>query len=424
MSLALKIKRGFGAIRWVAEVGCAKVLPFKREERPLWFISERGIDARDNGYAFYHYMKDNHPEIRVLYGITEDSPDRKKIDDEDVVPFGSFEHIQALVHADALISTHDYGYTPDMVIFHHLRPFHLFKGVTVFLQHGIIKEYSAWYDAPGCSPDIFITSADQETEFIRKVHHQGKNLRQTGLCRYDTLLEEEPSPSKPEREEASEEPDAKAKSEPRAKSEPGSDSAGVSTGSGLEKGDLGSDFILIMPTWREYIAEDKNVDFTQTHYFKAWNGFLNNPRLLEYLKQTGQKAYFYPHVEMHKYLDKFSKNNSIVYLDAKSADTPYLLRHCSMLVTDFSSVFFDVAYREKPIIFYQFDREEYYSKHYGKGYINNCDFGTVCETEEEAVDAVMHPMTRDCSDFFAFHDTHNCDRVFEEIIKEVNQRKE
>ena len=33
--------------------------PFVKEKS--WVISERGRDARDNGYHFYKYLKKNHP---------------------------------------------------------------------------------------------------------------------------------------------------------------------------------------------------------------------------------------------------------------------------------------------------------------------------------------------------------------------------
>ncbi|MBR5258025.1 MAG: hypothetical protein IKV51_03670, partial [Clostridia bacterium] len=43
--------------------------------RDTWLISERGYDARDNGYCFFRYLRRNHPDIRAVYVITRDSPD-------------------------------------------------------------------------------------------------------------------------------------------------------------------------------------------------------------------------------------------------------------------------------------------------------------------------------------------------------------
>ena len=35
--------------------------------RELWLVCERGNDARDNGYWFYRYLKEKHPEINARY---------------------------------------------------------------------------------------------------------------------------------------------------------------------------------------------------------------------------------------------------------------------------------------------------------------------------------------------------------------------
>ena len=38
-------------------------------KKELWLICEMSEMARDNGYAFYKYMKKNHPEIYTYYAI-------------------------------------------------------------------------------------------------------------------------------------------------------------------------------------------------------------------------------------------------------------------------------------------------------------------------------------------------------------------
>ena len=48
--------------------------------RELWLVCERGNDARDNGYWFYRYLKEEHPEINARYVIETESADRAKIE--------------------------------------------------------------------------------------------------------------------------------------------------------------------------------------------------------------------------------------------------------------------------------------------------------------------------------------------------------
>lgn len=40
-----------------------------------------------------------------------------------------------------------------------------------------------------------------------------------------------------------------------------------------------------------------------------------------------------------------------------------LMMRCKMLVTDYSSVCWDVFYLDKPVVFFQFDREKYEEAH-------------------------------------------------------------
>ena len=87
--------------------------------KDLWIVSERGIDARDNGYHFYKYLKSAHPEINAVYIISKDSPDRKKVVEfGNLVEYGSFKHYLSFILAKVKVSTHIDGYSPDILFFH------------------------------------------------------------------------------------------------------------------------------------------------------------------------------------------------------------------------------------------------------------------------------------------------------------------
>ena len=51
MGVRLKIKRGISAARYIVRIAATNIKISKtlKPFRPLWLISERGIDARDNG---------------------------------------------------------------------------------------------------------------------------------------------------------------------------------------------------------------------------------------------------------------------------------------------------------------------------------------------------------------------------------------
>ena len=114
--------------------------------RGLWLISERGTDARDNGYRFYSYLVSEHPEVNARYVITPGSPDRPLIDKlGGAVNYRSPRHYIMYYAADALISTHVQPAAPDKVIYFRLAQHGLHaRGRQVYLKHGIINNAMDW----------------------------------------------------------------------------------------------------------------------------------------------------------------------------------------------------------------------------------------------------------------------------------------
>lgn len=119
-----------------------RIYSFFYQDRELWLISERGKEARDNGYFFFVWLKKNHPEINAKYIISKDSKDIYKFESwkECIVTYNSLKHLSSIWKAKYLISTHICGYTNDHQFFSKFDgQFHVFKGKKIFLQHGIIR---------------------------------------------------------------------------------------------------------------------------------------------------------------------------------------------------------------------------------------------------------------------------------------------
>jgi len=99
-----------------------------------------------------------------------------------------------------------------------------------------------------------------------------------------------------------------------------------------------------------------------------------------------------------------------------------------MMITDYSSVQFDFAYMEKPMVYYQFDETEVFDKHVGRGYFDyrESGFGEMAETEERLLSLIgeyaesgfmLKPLYRHrIEGFFPLHDNHNCERIYREIV--------
>ena len=354
--------------------------------KDLWIVAERGIDARDNAYHFFKFLCTEHPELNAVYIITDDSPDRDKVASlGEIVRYGSFRHYLCFVLAKVRVSTHIDGYSPDILFFNKFGKFFPDKAKKIFLQHGIIKDDLAFCHAERTNIDMFTCTAVPEFEFVKSNFGYPDGIIQlTGLCRYDNLRK----PEKPTHQ------------------------------------------ILFMPTWRSKLRTCTQSTFEQSEYFKQYNSFLNSEELSALLEEKDYELVFYPHYEVQRFLDSFDSDNSRVKIaDFKNNDVQELLINSDILVTDYSSVFFDFAYMRKPMVFFQYSEEEFRTGHYKEGYFNykRDGFGEIVTTKEAVVNSLRHILENNLipddiyidrmNTFFAFNDSENCKRNYDAICR-------
>lgn len=354
------------------------VLVFRIKKKQIWLISERGTDARDNGWHFYNFMKDNHPEITVKYVIDKKSSDLKKIREEDRIQYRSLRHYFLYITSEKLISTHIMGFSPEFSLFWRLdkKGLIILRGKKIFLQHGITQNYIPIMSKNASKLDLFTCGAKPEYEYVlEKYGYDDSVVKYTGFPRFDSLVSRN------------------------------------------------NKQILVMPTWRRYLKYENN--FKESDYYKAWQSLLNNKDLSKYLKDNNITLVFYPHYEIQKYLKDFHiRCDNIVLAKSDKYDVQQLLKESSILITDYSSVFFDFAYMDKPVIYYQFDYEDFREKHYMEGYYDyfRDGFGPVLKTEDELIDAIINNRWDDkkykkrVNRFFTVKDRSNCERVYREIL--------
>ena len=171
-------------------------------------------------------------------------------------------------------------------------------------------------------------------------------------------------------------------------------------------------------------------ELAASEYVTRWNGILQNRQLIDALNKEGYTLVFYPHFEMQKNIHMFSSiDPAVVIADFAHFDVQQLLKESQLLLTDYSSVFFDVGYMKKTSIYYQFDKEKFCSQHYKAGYFDyeTMGFGEVVQTEEDCIELLVDYLENQCAikkeyearaaSFFELHDTHNCERIYLEIKK-------
>ena len=92
---------------------------------------------------------------------------------------------------------------------------------------------------------------------------------------------------------------------------------------------------------------------------------------------------------MQMFVKKFSVDSErIIIADKSHYDVQYLLKKCSTLITDYSSIFMDVVYIQKPVLFYQFDEQKFRQGQYNSGYFDyhNNQYSLWADTEKDLLD--------------------------------------
>ena len=356
----------------------------KIKNRHLWLICEDGNTARDNGYHFFKYVRNEHPNDYCFYVIDKNSKEYEKVKKyENIIQFKSVKHWLYYMSAEYNISIHKHGNPCQSFFFIIHVIFNLYNN-RVFLQHGIIKDNIEYIHYKNAKFKIFICGAKKEYEYVSSTYgYPEGSVVYTGLARFDELHDNKTN----------------------------------------------IDQILIMPTWRNWLGGNRTnkTEFINSDYYKKWQSILNNQKLIKYLDSQNKIIYFYVHQHAQKYIDLFkTKSDRIKIIDNSTLDIQYLLKTSSLLVTDYSSVFMDFAYMKKPVIYYQFDYKKFRNEHLKEGYwsYEKDGFGPIYEKEDKLIDSIINIESINWSkyrsridSFFERNDKKNCERIYDILIK-------
>lgn len=370
-------------------------------KKKIWLISDRVNMAGDNGEALFLYLSQiKDPDVDLYFVIGDQCPDFERMNQYGkVVVRNSDEYKTLHLLADCIISSHADEYVIDP--FYVSSATDIFRDIVfdpkyVFLQHGVIKDdLSGWLNRYNKNITGFITAAKPEYQSILDCDYfySPKEVWLTGLPRHDRLYND------PKR------------------------------------------YITIMPTWRKYLSQFGSADhetsiacdnFKNSEFYKFYNALINNERLLSAAEEYNYTVCFMPHPNLMGSMESFDHDDRVTFF---GFDKPYreIFAESDLVMTDYSSSVMDFAYLRKPIVYCQFDREEFFAGDhvYVEGYFDyEADgFGEVTYDLNSIVDIMIDYMKNNCKPkpvyteradkFFAFNDKNNCERVYKKL-KEID----
>lgn len=359
----------------------------KRKRPDMLLVCEYGNEARDNGYWLYKYLREKQPQQDAVYAINKKSLDFAKVEKlGETVEYGSIKHWIYYLAASVNISSQKGG-KPNAAVCYLLEVYGILKNKRVFLQHGITKDLADMFFYENTKMRLFICGAKPEYDFVReKFGYPEGYVAYTGFARFDYLLE--PYPQKRQ--------------------------------------------ILISPTWRSFLRQassdpykqGSNREITESQYYKTWKSLLQNERFQALCEECDFEVKFFPHRNTaHCFDDIEGLSDRIKIANWEDYDLQLLMKESALLLTDYTSSAMDFAYMEKPVLYYQFDYEEYRKGHLAEGYFDyeRDGFGKVLKDENALLSALEDFMKgkenfseykERIDGFFPLRDKNNCERIY------------
>lgn len=366
-----------------------------------WVFIDREEDADDNAEHLYRWVSEHHPEVNAWFLMRPNTADWHRLAAEGfrLMAPGAQRRL-LLFNAAVIVSSHSEmengGFDP--AVYGRYRDSRF-----VFVPHGISKDdVSHWlgrrtFDlfAASC-PAEYASMVDDGTPYP----FTGREIKSTGFPRRDKLLElvEQLPPA-------------------------------------------GIDTLLIMPTWRANFVDGRSAArddvermaaFAASPFCQTWRELLGDPQLQMLAQQHNKKLAFMAHPNLVPFLAAFSIPPYIDVLTKENTKFMPLLSRCVGLITDYTSVAFELGYLRRQVFYFQFDREAFYGgdHNWRPGYFDydRDGFGPISFDKDTLMEQIAAFFANDCQpqpEYLARmvaampdegRDKGICARVYNEIV--------
>ena len=371
-----------------------------------WVLMDRTFVAADNAERLFEYLRSERPDINAFYCVERKTSTYKRLkagpNRRRVIAFGGPVWRSLMMRCTHMISSQC---SPSQMTPARVRGLRPFDWRFIFLQHGVIAtDLSRWLNTKDI--DLFVTSTKGEYDSIAgdgPYVFTGKEVKLTGQPRYDRLHR-----------------------------------------LGREIAPADRDLILVAPTWREWLTlpatrgnhRELVPDFAQSEYVTQWVGLLSSPKLRELAERHNKRVVFFPHLSLGGALRQMKLPDWIEIRSIENEDIQRLLARGAVLLTDYSSIVFDIVFLGRQCVYFQFDEDRVlHGEHPARlGYFDyrRDGFGPVVTTADDALAALERAL--DCAPdvdpayreriekTFTLRDESACERIVAEIEKTADER--
>jgi glycosyltransferase involved in cell wall biosynthesis len=329
-----------------------------------WVLIDRIENADDSAELLFRYLRTHRRKVNAWFVLQKGTPDYRRLRKDGykrVVPYGSLRWKLLMLNCHHLVSSH--ADTPIV------RPEVITRMLTAptwrysFLNHGVIKDdLSKWLDPKDM--DLFVTSTTGEYESVAgegsPYRYSSRETVLSGLPRFDALLEQGERVPPEQR-----------------------------------------DLILLAPTWRNWLVRrhakpgEVAVDleaFDASEFAVNWLALIRSPEIERLAATHGLKVGVLLHPMLQSISAHLDVPDHVQVLSFEGEDVRATFARARVLVTDYSSMAFNAAYIERPVVYFQFDRDRVLSgEHLGRrGYFDyeRDGYGPVAATYDEALTAI------------------------------------
>ena len=161
-------------------------------------------------------------------------------------------------------------------------------------------------------------------------------------------------------------------------------------------------------------------------FYDYYNYLINNEKLISIMKHYNYTGIFCLHNTFKSIWKKFKPNNQFSIIE--NCDYHNILLKGTLLITDYSNIFYYFIFLKKPVIFSFFNYDEYMKNNAYKAYFNYKikEFGPFCKDIKCTINEIIYEIKnnfilrntffKEINNFLNFPEDNNTDNILKSII--------